>query len=144
MPLITGIFVKILGNQNLFILMAFAVLLGHTLSTFAVYYQFYPILLIGRVFLGIGHTNIATPRSVMTSHWFIGQELGFAFSTFGSVGRVMMSLAGLFFGVYNNKDPKYLYIPLTITWFICIVAFIGAIFTIILYNKNEALVKQKE
>lgn len=94
----------------------------------AIYFCDYNLLQVGRIMLGIGHTNLICPRSVIVVRWFLGSQLALAFSSFTAVGRLGMILTAWFCNLYIGIELKYLYIPVTILAGISLVGFFCSIY----------------
>ncbi|KAJ3018833.1 hypothetical protein HKX48_002591 [Thoreauomyces humboldtii] len=97
LPFIGGQLVDRLDVKKVLVVFSIIVCAGQTLFAVGVSTKNFPVMLIGRVFFGIGGESIGVVQASVTTAWFRGKELGFALglnlciARFGSVVNANLS-----------------------------------------------------
>ncbi|KAK9694156.1 hypothetical protein K7432_013547 [Basidiobolus ranarum] len=142
LPFAIGPLIDIHGTRKVFLALSGVVIIGQLLFTIGLIMQMLPLILLGRLFLGIGGESLGVAQARITYHWFNIKELGFAlginlcFARLGSVFNDFISpyIAERYGGVNSASCFALL---------MCFISGICAFFFILADYAGELRVKMK-
>ena len=141
-----GIFTDLYSVRNTYLLCFSFTLVGHLVFTIGLYYRFFFIMFLGRIFVGCGYPVTASSYAFLTK-WFIKIKDAYAFSILSFAARI-----GSFFVVYviptnyafNHSQENIAY-PMLIPTMILLLYFF-AIYILYYYDVliDREIVKERE
>lgn len=134
--------IDLLGVRVGIILYCSLVTLGHSLFTFGVSINSFPIALLGRGIFGCGAESLVVAQSTVISKWYTNKDLSMALSM-----NISFSSAA---GILNFIiEPYFLSLSGNITiglWFgllVCLVSFLCGTGIVVLDRKRERILRIK-
>lgn len=75
LPVFIGFVSNLIGAGKMLCITSFLILCGNALCAYGIYTCNYDCLYYGRLVVGVGHTNLISPRSLILVKWFKGSSL---------------------------------------------------------------------
>lgn len=136
LPLILGAILDRFGHRQMINLLSAFVVVGQVIFTIGAMVKNFPVMLIGRVFFGIGGESLGVAQTKLMTDWFRGKELAFAMGltvSVGTVGTVANNLLSPYFASAVSVP-----FALWVGTFLCILSFFSSVWTTFIDKKYRA------
>lgn len=128
LPLLGGVFIDYIGVAKSLVLFSSLLLIGQTVISVGVRYEYYSVVLLGNFIFGLGGENSCVAYMAILTQWFKGKEMGLALALNLSVGCLAQ--------VFNNVLSPILerdYDVETAMWFGTAICLVCVWFTCAIY-----------